>query len=1551
MNNYLDVVLRGKASRRAAAGAIVVFFVLGSPFARAQVTGGDGGQGAAATGGPVLGGTGGTAGDGNPAGVGGLGGTGGNGSAVGGTGGGPFGGAGSLNTISGNGGGNGGRGYTGGGGGGAASGGGGGSNNAAGGSGGGGGGGNGVTANGYTAAADVSGGAGGAGGAAGLQGDGGGGGGGGNGVLLTGGTLHVNMATHVTGGGGAVGGSSQFDGGGGGGGGGYGVRATGGATLVNFGAILGGAGGTGGDTIVNGSGRGAGGGGGIGVALEAGGSIVNSGSITGGAGGAIGSFHPGGAGGAGIAGAGLAIIDSGAIVGGLSGAGVQADAIAFTGGANVLTLQSGWSLAGNIDVTGTLSFNQAIAVNLANAINGSGAISQDGVGTLTLASANTYTGGTTINSGIVEAAHSFLDAGNHYIDALGGGPVAFSGGGLRVTTAAGTSPILPNDIAVLPNANGAILAAAGVVLTLQPTSFSLGANSVTQFGSPTDAGTVTFNPLGINTANIDPTAAIVVAGGTLRSDSFGFLGSFVLIRTASTTVNAAAVLDLSQDPVGEIHNLKGSGSVKTDAAAFPGVPSLSLVVDPASSSEFSGVISGPGAVEVSSSGFTGGTMILSGANTYTGGTEICFCSTLQLGNGGASGSILGDVANGGTLVFDRSDKYVFSGVISDDSGAAGSLVQAGVGVTVLTGANTYSGGTFFNAGTLSVASDANLGAPSGALNFNGGVLQITGTTFASTARAINWGANGGGFDIADAANVFTVSQSLSSGGPLTKLGAGVLTLTAANTYTGGTTISAGTLQLGNGGTSGSIAGNIIDNGALAFNRSDSVAFGGVVSGSGSVNQLGPGTLTLTAANAYTGGTTISAGTLQIGNGGTSGSIAGNVTDNGALAFNRSNNTTFSGVISGRGAVSQLGQGALTLSGANTYAGGTSLNAGALVVGNSGALGTGPLTMQDGTVLQFAQSGLNLANAIAFPGIDPTIDTGANSETLSGVISGTGGVTKAGSGALMLTAVNTYTGATTVAAGALIVDGSIAASSLLTVDSGATLGGSGTVGSVTLLSGATAAPGAATPFTTLRVAGDVAFAPGATYLVNVNAAGQTDSLAVTGKAIISGGTVDVLAASGGVYGATTRYTLLTAQRGLSGAFASLTTTSNLAFLTPVLSYDAKDVFLGFTQTVTPSGPVTLPSVAITPNQAATAAAIQAQGSGAVYNAVLGQSVAGARQAFDALSGEIHASAVSAAFDDSRLPREAVLDRLASPYGALVSGGATGFSAMNAIAAPSPPAQTFTAWGQAFGSWGHVGGDGNAATLERSMGGFILGVDATLDSRYRLGVAGGYTQSILSLDARASSGRVDSTFATIYGGASLNALQLRGGATYAYNRYATDRTIAFPGFDDAASSGYGGDTLQAFGEAGWRMPVAGLAGPTFVEPFVGALAMHIDTAGFAEAGGAAALTGASQSYDYGATTLGLRAETTLFSDAPLTARGMLGWRHVFGDVTPSSTLAFASAPSLPFAIAGAPIARDALALEAGFDWRLTPTATVGVFYSGALAARDNDNAVKGKVEVAF
>src|SRR5581483_6492947 len=107
-----------------------------------------------------------------------------------------------------------------------------------------------------------------------------------------------------------------------------------------------------------------------------------------------------------------------------------------------------------------------------------------------------------------------------------------------------------------------------------------------------------------------------------------------------------------------------------------------------------------------------------------------------------------------------------------------------------------------------------------------------------------------------------------------------LVLTGANTYSGGTTITAGTLQLGNGGTSGSIAGNVVDNSALAFNRSDSATFAGIISGSGSVTQAGAGTTTLTGANIYGGATNVQAGTLLV-DGNQSGATGVTTVQNGA----------------------------------------------------------------------------------------------------------------------------------------------------------------------------------------------------------------------------------------------------------------------------------------------------------------------------------------------------------------------------------------------------------------------------------------------------------------------------------------------------------------------------------------------------------------------------------------------------------------------------------------------------------------------------------------------
>src|SRR5206468_1198347 len=158
---------------------------------------------------------------------------------------------------------------------------------------------------------------------------------------------------------------------------------------------------------------------------------------------------------------------------------------------------------------------------------------------------------------------------------------------------------------------------------------------------------------------------------------------------------------------------------------------------------------------------------------------------------------------------------------------------------------------------------------------------------------------------------------------------GTTFLLANNTFTGTTTISAGTLQLGNGGNTGSPGiGDVLNNSLLAVNRTDAVTLRGAISGAGQFLQLGSGTAILPANNTYTGTTTISAGTLQLGNGGASGSSgSGDVTDNSVLAVNRNNTRTLLGTISGTGQFVQLGTGTTILTANNTYTGTTTISAG------------------------------------------------------------------------------------------------------------------------------------------------------------------------------------------------------------------------------------------------------------------------------------------------------------------------------------------------------------------------------------------------------------------------------------------------------------------------------------------------------------------------------------------------------------------------------------------------------------------------------------------------
>lgn len=253
----------------------------------------------------------------------------------------------------------------------------------------------------------------------------------------------------------------------------------------------------------------------------------------------------------------------------------------------------------------------------------------------------------------------------------------------------------------------------------------------------------------------------------------------------------------------------------------------------------------------------------------------------------------------------NSSGMTMSATIASELKGNGSLTKSDLGTLILTADNSYTGGTTVTEGILQLGDDGATGSVQGDITNN-------------ATLAVN------------RSDAYTLSGRISGSGALAQNGTGTLILTSKNSYTGGTTIKTGsTLQLGDGNTSGSITGNVTNDGVLAINRSDRVVLDGAISGTGSLQHNGTGTTVLTGNSAWSGGTTINAGTLQIGKGGTTGSIAGDVTNNGTLSFNRSNQLIFSKSISGTGSVTQDGAGTTLMTGANAYTGATRVNAGTL----------------------------------------------------------------------------------------------------------------------------------------------------------------------------------------------------------------------------------------------------------------------------------------------------------------------------------------------------------------------------------------------------------------------------------------------------------------------------------------------------------------------------------------------------------------------------------------------------------------------------------------------
>ena len=898
----------------------------------------------------------------------------------------------------------------------------------------------------------------------------------------------------------------------------------------------------------------------------------------------------------------------------LTGGAISGDDLTKTG-AGALIINGNLKLADtNGDLYEYFTNSGSGDVTIGGVFSGAAGLVQSGNGTLTLSATNTYSGGTTVSDGtLVLGANNAL--GNGTLSITGGtvnagsfnqsllGAVSLTSGNITGSgTLTGTSyAVASGNISAILSGAAALTKSTNGTVTLTGNNTYTGAttinNGTLKYGADNALSSTTAVLIDANTGG---TATLNLNGfnGTISSLTFG--GVDGLSSSVNQVTTGSGTLTLGGD-VTSVATGNPTGSDTISGKLNLGNATRTFTVGDSGGNfaemDVQAAISGSG-VGITKAG--GGVLVLSGANTYTGATTVN-AGLLRLANNSALGT-----SAGATTVNDGASIGLSSVTITDET-----MTFIGVGITDPFGA--VAGALRNYSGNNTITGSGNIGIGSASVFTTRINAYINPTTLTISGTGVVQGAAAGAQTLelyGQALSTGIISRTIQNGSAtslaVTKAEAGLWVLTGNNTYTGGTTISDGTLQIGNGGTSGNLSatGGIVNNGTLVINRSNAVAQGtdfSAISGSGSFIQAGSGNTTLTTANTYTGTTTINNGVLKYGAnnalasatdvivnstgvgsatldlngfngtinsltfggvGAQSGSVNQVKTGSGTLTLagdvtsmatgNRSATDTISGqlalgnatrtfaigdsgsnfaemdvqaAISGSGAgITKADYGVLVLSGANTYAGETTVDGGLLRLANNSALGTsaGGTTVNDGASIGLA--GVTITDeAMTFIGlgiVDPAGDvagalrnySGNNTITGSGnislgsasvlttrinayinpttlTISGTGvvqgaatgaqtlelygqsestgvisrviqngnatslSITKAEEGKWVFSGNNTYTGATKVTGGTLLVNGNqTSATGAVTVATGGTLGGTGTLGGATTIAG-------------------------------------------------------------------------------------------------------------------------------------------------------------------------------------------------------------------------------------------------------------------------------------------------------------------------------------------------------------------------------------------------------------------------------------------------------------------------------------------------------------------
>ena len=661
-------------------------------------------------------------------------------------------------------------------------------------------------------------------------------------------------------------------------------------------------------------------------------------------------------------------------------------------------------------------------------------------------------------------------------------------------------------------------------------------------------------------------------------------------------------------------------------------------------------------------------------------------------------------------------------------------------------------------------------------------------------------------------------------------------------------------------------------------------FSGIISGAGHVEKRLSGTLILTGANTYSGGTTVSNGILQ----GTTTGLHGNIINNAAVVFDQDTDGTYAGNISGTGTLTKQGTGIVTLTGTNTFTGMTRVNAGTLAVTTS------------------------LGNAV-------TVNNG----------------------------------------GTLDVTGSAGA---VTVNSGGTLEGTGNTGTVTVNSGGTLAPG--NSIGTINTS-NLTFNAGSIYEVEVNSAGNSDLINVTGTVNLGNATLNVLAESGD-YAETTDYQIITndGADAVTGTFGTLN--SNFAFLNPSVNYaggDGNDVILTLVR-----NNASFNSVALTPNERAVAAALDRISPGAagdiqtILTALTGLSAADACRAYDEMGGAGSAvffetgilgmtrylQTMSARLNARRANADMELVTFSPQPVYLAANTSDTASDMEPAlfasgSANTPaPGRDWGLWIRNTGVWGSRGRDDVTSFYKYSLGGFTLGIDHRISDEFIAGLSAGYIHTRLDFERMADKGSSDSYKAALYGNYSAGSWYTDGILSYASNSYETDRVITVGGITRTAKGDFNGQELAAYIEEGYVLTCKKF----FIRPMAAIQVTHIRMDDYTETGaGALNLAVKSRSVDSYLGSVGLRVSRPVKKSDNLfiSPEVRMNWTHEFSNDDRAIKTSFAGVPGSSFVVAGDKPVRNNVILGLGINALFKESFNFYINYDVSLSRDYTDHAL--------